>query len=148
MDLSSIRTYHAGLAQSKAYRVLRLLMAKLLKKHDLTMMQWAVIGLVYEAGSKGVRISDLAKQVDTTLAFITNTVNTLVAKDTLVRHTDPKDSRVRIVTIAPKYARSVMVIERELRRDMREVLGSDIPLKELAIYLKVLDQLAKLDTKL
>ncbi len=144
MDLSKTPTYHAGIAQSKAHRVLRALMAKLLAKHDLTMMQWFILGVIYDADKKGLRITDLADYVDTTMAFITNHVNLLESKGLVTKTVDPKDTRVRIVKIEPKAKSKVHKIEEDLRVEMRQTLYSTIKTSDLATYVRVLEQIASI----
>jgi DNA-binding MarR family transcriptional regulator len=147
MGLAETPTYYAGIMQSKAYRVLKQLMAKLLKKHDLTMMDWAMLGLVYEAGRKGIRITDLAAQLDTTKAFVTNHINLLEAKRLVSRAVDVTDTRARIVKLEPKARPKVAQIEKELRADMREHLYGTIAPSELEAYVRVLNQIASIETR-
>ncbi len=145
MDLTLIPTYHAGIAQSKAYRVLRQLMAKLLKKHGLTMMDWAMLGLVYESGRKGVRITSLAEQLDTTKAFVTTHINLLEAKDLVTRDMDLSDTRAKIVKLHSGAKAKVQKIEAELRDDMAKKLYAIIAPADLVAYVKVLNQIASID---
>ena len=145
MDLTRIPTYHAGIAQSKAYRILRQLMASLLKKHGLTMMDWAMLGLVYEAGKKGVRITSLAEQLDTTKAFVTTHINLLEAKELVTRGVDASDTRAKIVKIHSGAKSTVQKIEAELRADMSKNLYSVISPADLSAYVKVLNQIASIN---
>lgn len=142
MNLSHITTYHAGIVQARAYRILKGLMTDALKKHGLSMMQWAIVGLVYDAGKKGIRITELAKKLDTTLAFVTNHINVLESKDLVRRELDEADSRVRVVILNAKHRKSVKSIEKEVRSDLRKVVGDNISLRELAIYVKVLEKIS------
>lgn len=145
MELQTIPTYHAGIAQSKAYRVLKQLMADLLKKHGLTMMQWSILGLVYDAGKKGIRITDLAEQVDSTKAFITTSIQLLELRGLVVRRTDPKDTRSRLIAINPTSKKAVEAIEAEIRAEMRVRIYDKVTHEELTGYVTVLGKLASLD---
>ena len=144
MDLSKIPTYHAGIAQSRAHRSLGVLIAGWLKKYDVTMLQWFMLGLVYDAGSKGIRITDIAAQLDTTKAFVTKHINILEAKALVIRSIDAKDTRSRIVNLTPAARPQVEEIEQALRADMRSTIYKSIKPDELAIYIKVMSQLAML----
>jgi DNA-binding MarR family transcriptional regulator len=144
MNLAKVPTYHAGIAQSKAYRVLRQFMGELLRNYNLTMMQWSIVGLVYDAGASGIRITDLARQLDTTMAFVTTNINMLVAGGYVQRTVDAKDTRSRIVAINPDAQAKVIKIEQELRASMRDVLYKEIDPTDLASYVKVLNQIANL----
>ncbi len=145
MDLKDIPTYQAGIAQAKAYRVLRSLMAELLKAHNLTMMQWSMLGLVYEAGSKGMRITDIAEAIDSTKAFITSSVKVLELRGFVTRTTDQLDTRSRIIQIKPQSKAMVEKVEIELRREMRRRMYAHISPVELATYVRVLDKIAQVE---
>ncbi len=71
MDISTITTYQSGVAQSSAYRNLNKLFSALLKEHDLTCMQWFVIGTIHDAGDAGIQLTLLAAKLQTGLPFIT-----------------------------------------------------------------------------
>ncbi|CAN5650557.1 hypothetical protein BH23PAT1_BH23PAT1_2260 [soil metagenome] len=144
MDLKNITTYHAGIAQARAYRVLKQLMTTALKKHGLGMMQWAILGLVYEVGAKGIRITDLAARLDTTLAFVTTHINLLETKGMVKRSVDPSDSRARIVVLNKKHRSTIPAIEKQVRRDLRESVGANISTEELGAYVNVLNKIAGL----
>lgn len=145
MELKNIPTYQAGIVQSKAYRVLRHMMAELLKQHNLTMMQWSILGLVYEAGSKGIRITDLAEAIDSTKAFITSSVKVLELRGFVTRTTDSVDTRSRIIRIKPGSVALVEKVEQELRGEMRSRMYADISPTELAAYVLVLNKIANLE---
>lgn len=145
VELSKIPTYQAGIMQSKAYRSLRVFMAGLLKKYELTMMQWAIIGLVYESDKKGIKVSDIAERLDTTVAFVTTHINLLSTLDFVERTVGLKDSRVRVISINPKAKKRIQKIENDLRSQMRRKLYRLITPEELSAYIKVLNKLALID---
>lgn len=136
--LSNITTYQAGIYQARAFRRLRLVKNRILKKHGLTVMQWAVLGLVYDAGEAGVRTSDLAKILDTTQAYITGVVNSLEVKEFISRRLSEKDSRTRLVVFIPKYKQMVEEIEASVRQQLREEVYQKVSAEELRTYVKVL----------
>lgn len=144
MDIKNTTTYHAGIAQARAYRVLKSLMTNSLKKHGLGMMQWSILGLVYESKDKGMRITELAERLDTTLAFVTNHINLLETKGMVTRSVDPVDSRARIVVLKKTHRLTVEQIEREVRSDLRKIVGRNISINELVIYVRVLNKISKI----
>jgi len=146
-DLSNITTYQAAVQQSKAFRELKQLKDSILKPHGLTGSQWTVLGHTADAGKAGVRITALAEQLDTTQAFITNTVNKLAAKGYVERRADPLDSRVRIVVIKPKYVPVVAKIEQAVRAALRREIYSKVTPEELKIYVNVLARFAEKSPK-
>jgi DNA-binding MarR family transcriptional regulator len=143
MDLSELSTYQALVYQSKANRSIKTQFEKTLKHHNLTMMQWSVLGFVKEAGKTGIRISDLAQKIDTSLAFITNSVNTLEAKGMVQRLDHSTDNRAKLICIAPNYRRKIDSIEAELRTALGAWVESRASVDELVMYIKVLKNFAQ-----
>ena len=56
------KTYRVGLLQAKAYRVLKHHTAKALSEFNISHIEWAFLGLLYDA-PKGMRSSALAKEL-------------------------------------------------------------------------------------
>lgn len=143
-DISNITTYESGVMQSTAHRILGRINAKYLSQYELTAMQWFVIGFVYDAGKKGMRIGDLMRKLDTTMPFITTIVNLLESRNILTKVNDTTDSRVKIVRIHPDYIAKVSEIEAGLRDELRlQLYRSDsISRDELSTYITVLYKIA------
>jgi len=147
MDLSKVPSYKAGIAQSRAHRALGIIASHWLKDKGITMLQWFILGLVYEAGEKGIRITDIAQELDTTKAFVTKHINTLEANHLVTRNVGKEDSRSRIVRLTKEARPKVIEIEQELRAGMRLSIYKEIKPEELAVYVKVLSQLSTLVEK-
>jgi DNA-binding MarR family transcriptional regulator len=143
-DLSKITTYQSGVIQSAAFRALKKYTDDCLREHGITTMQWFIIGTLLDAGPKGMRITDLSYKVDTTLSFLTNTVNLLESKNMLVRLEHASDSRARMVTVSKVFRPKCKVIERDLRNKLRKTLYANISPEELRTYIKVLYELSNL----
>lgn len=146
MDFSQLPTYQVTVFQSRAHRAIRLRIEDSLRHHNLTMMQWSILGFVHEAGTAGIRISDLAKKIDTSLAFITNSINTLEAKGMVRRVGYEADNRAKLVHVTPDFKDKIAVIEEELRDHINNWFYKNIKAKDLATYLKVLRQIAERDS--
>lgn len=144
MDISKITTYQSGVAQSSAYRNLNKLFSELLKDHNLTCMQWFVIGTIYDAGDEGIQLSHLSEKLQTGLPFITNTINLLESKGIVERKGSPTDSRAKRVSIRPEYIRECEQIEIDLRSRMRSSIYASISPSDLRTYIRVLYQLSGL----
>ncbi len=143
-SLASVTTYQSGVAQASAYRVVKLHTATFLKDYNLTCMQWFTIGTILDAGTDGIRISDLAKKLDTTLAYMTNTINLLESRDIILKRAHQYDARTKLVSVNPKYKKTCSKIEEALRKHLREILYQNITHDELATYVNVLNKLSKL----
>lgn len=144
MDISKITTYQSGVVQSAAYRNLNRHFSELLKEYDLTCMQWFVIGTILDAGPDGIRLTDLARKLQTGLPFITNIINLLESKNMVERKENETDSRVRCVSIMPEFVAECYEIEKRLRVKLRKSIYQNITPAELKTYIKVLYQLSRL----
>lgn len=145
IDLSRITTYQVGGLEAAAYRSVRAFKDALLKKYGITSMQWFIIGAVLDAGTKGLRITDLSEQLDTTLGFMTNSVNLLESKNILRRIENSSDSRSRLITINKQFVPTCKKIEHELRTELRRTIYAQVTPVELHAHIKVLKLLANLE---
>lgn len=143
MELGAITTYQAGVYQTRGFRALRQLKNKALEPHGLTMMEWLVLGLIKDAGANGIRITNLATELDTTQAFITNTVNVLEKKKFVARKADKSDKRAHCVVFNKKYLLLIDKIEAELRDKLRETLYAKVTPEELKTYMNVVIKFSK-----
>jgi DNA-binding MarR family transcriptional regulator len=144
MNTTELTTYQAVVLQSRAHRAIKTNLTALLRPHGITMMQWSILGLVADANKEGVRISDLAHSLDTSLAFITTSVNVLEAKGFVQRVGHSQDNRAKLVRLSPTFAAKVAAIEGDLNNKQQEDLYSGINSKDLAVYFRVLQQFAKI----
>lgn len=144
MDISSITTYQAGVAQSSAYRNLNKLFSAMLKQHDLTSMQWFVLGTIHDAGTEGIQLTQLSTKLQTGLPFITNTINLLESKGMVERKGSPTDSRSKRVFITDTFRPTCEKIETDLVEKLRGSVYGNIDSDELRIYIKVLSQISQL----
>lgn len=144
LPLTAISTYQAGVAQSAAYRLLKKFTEECISHYDITMMQWFIIGTIYDAGQTGIGITELSRAVDTNVPYITNTLNLLERKHVIAREFRQGDNRSKVVRINSDYVPTIKQIESDLRHKMRETIYSSITPQELQVYLAVLYKLSKL----
>lgn len=142
MKFTEIPTYRAAVTQSRAQRALKIKVSELLRSHGITMMQWSIIGLVFEAGKNGMRISDLAKELNTSMAFITTIVNILDAKGVVEKTSHERDSRAKVVRLSETFQPKVDEIETRMHAQLNEWLNTRANKKDLGTYFAVLSQLA------
>lgn len=141
LDLS---TYNVAVYQSRAARTVQGKATSFLRQHDLTVMQWSILGYVYDAGKKGVRISDLAKILDTSLAFITNSINVLESKGMVYRADHDHDNRAKLVFVTDGYRKKVQDIEKKLREHLLGWMHESMSKEELATFMATLQKIAEL----
>ena len=135
--LADIATYQAGIAQSSAHRLLHRFIEECVSDYGITAMQWLMIGLVYDAGSAGMGVTDISRRLGTNVPYITNTLNALEAKGIVSRRRRGEDGRNKVVTISPEFLPAVPTIENDLRRKMRDELYLTITPEELHAYVAV-----------
>ncbi len=143
-EQAAISTYQAGVVQAHAHRQLQKYCDGVLEQFCITKMQWLIIGTVLDARPEGIRISDLARKVGTTLPYLTNTINQLEAKGILARKDCGDDSRAKLVSVTGSFRPKCAEIERVLRRALRESIYANISPKDFEVYIKVLYSLANL----
>jgi len=146
-DLSKITTYHAGAMQALVHRRLQKICDDILSPHSITKMQWLIIGTVLDTQSEGIRISDLAAKLGTTIPFLTTSINTLEARGILERRNNNADTRSKLIVVSKAYVPTCEEIETTLRNGLRATIYADIEPKEFSIYIKVLMQLATVSIK-
>lgn len=138
-DLSGISTYRAGILQSAVHRQLKKCTEDCLREYGISMMQWFVIGAIYDAGAKGISATQLSNTLGTNVPYITNALNKLAAKNIIIRGgSKTNDSRYKTVTLHPGYAATVRAIEAALRDKMRHTIYATITPLELRTYIGVL----------
>lgn len=139
-DISQISTYQSGVAQATAHRLVDRVITDHLLPYGLSRMHWLTLGFIYDAGQAGVRISDLARQLDTTMPYITNTLAVLESRNMVRKISHEADNRIKLVSIDPAYKSTIEEIEASLREHLRTHLYADrgISRQELATYIHVL----------
>lgn len=144
LKLRDIPTYETAIAHSAAFRLMRKVVDAELKPHGISMMQWLFIGAAHRAGEAGVRITDLARQLGTTLPYATTTVNTLERKNYLWRAGHGDDSRSKLIYIDKEFAKAFTAIENGIREAVRVQYFKDLSTEELKAYITIIHKLGKI----
>ncbi len=142
MDQAKITTYQAVVYQSKANRAIKNQYDQVLREHGITSMQWSILGFINDAGANGIRVSDLADKLGTSLAFITNSINVLEKKSVVKRKGNNNDSRSKLICLTPTYQAKFDTIEKQLSKTVDAWLSKLCDKGELSVYKAVLRKLA------
>lgn len=142
IDLSNITTYQAGATQANMHRKLQKICDVILKPYGITKMQWLIIGHVLDTQEHGVRISDLAEKLGTTMSYLTTSVNLLESRGILERRDHSSDTRSRLIVVCKSYVPICKEIETTLRVGLRKTIYAKVDPKEFGIYIKVMNELA------
>jgi DNA-binding MarR family transcriptional regulator len=132
-------TYQLSLLQSKAYRVLSAFMADSLKRHNLSMPQWTVLGVVYD--NDELRPFQIADMLGVRPPVATSVINELESKTLLVRKPHPSDNRATVVAVTRKGKSLAHKVEAQLYKELHG-FTDDIAPSELVVYMRVLSRLA------
>lgn len=144
-DLSSITTYQAGVIQAYMHRRLQKVCDEILRPFGISKMQWLIIGTVLDAGKDGIRLSDLAEKVGTTMSYLTNAVNLLESRGILVRRDNTQDTRSKLIVVDGRFKSKCNEIEVTLRDGLRKTIYSEVDPQEFRVYMKVMAKLATVE---
>lgn len=143
-SVSELKTYQVGAIESAAHRAMRQHKDELLAEYGLTGIEWYIVGAIADSGKDGIRLTDLAVIIGTTLGFLTKTINLLEAKGMVVRQANAKDARSSYIVLHKDYRKTCDEIEAALRTKLRESIYSLITPAELKTYISVMERFSKL----
>lgn len=133
------KTYRAGLLQAKVYRVFKSYTQEKLGAYDISTIDWALIGLLYDS-PQGMRPTMIAEELGVEAPFATVLLANLKKKNIVAVEKDKKDTRVKIFYLTEKGQGLVPVVDQYLRNEMK-VFAKDIRRDDLITYLSVLEQM-------
>jgi DNA-binding MarR family transcriptional regulator len=139
MSISNITTYQIGLAQVQAYRRLQDLFRIGLLPFGLTIPEWTLLGVVFDA--EELTLSQITALLKSKASHPTVLVDALVGRGLLDRRSDSFDRRSRLVTLTPKGKQMVPQIEKHVRAHLSHELRT-IPYESLLNYYSVLAMLS------
>ena len=113
-------TYRVGLIQAKAYRILKQKTTALLKPYDLSTIEWAFLGLLFD--NHTVRPTTAAEELGVEAPFVTVMTSRLKKKGLIITQKDASDSRAKILVLTPLGKAFVERIEGVVRGQMRPII--------------------------
>ncbi|MDB5184997.1 MAG: Transcriptional regulator, MarR family [Candidatus Saccharibacteria bacterium] len=144
IDIANVPTWQVGIVQSHALRTTKKIADNFLKPYGLTRMHWYIVGAIADTGNDGIRITDLAKQLGTTVGYLTTAVNNLETQGKVLRSGHKHDNRTKILKVSPDYIATCTEIEQGLSKQFRETVFKRMNARELATYVNVLYKLTQL----
>lgn len=142
--LRNFTTYRAGVLQSRAHRKLESFISKRLKEHSLTMMEWAMLGTIHDAGRKGITMSKLARILDVNISHITNKSEEFIERGLVEKKINEQDKRVKFLIATDECREKVQRVEKSLRKEMRAWMRG-VNKTSLYAYIKTLEAITELD---
>ena len=139
---TQMKTYTLGLLQASVYRGLKRVTAEHLLAYNISTIQWALLGILYES-AEGIRTTQLAQQLGVTKPFITKSIKDLEAKGLVeTDKTAHFDKRSVSICLSKKGRGLVPKIETHMRTNMR-FLSTGISKIKLLVYIQVLTHFLK-----
>lgn len=136
-SLSTIlKTYRLGLVQTKAYRALKQHTSEQLIEYDLTSVEWAFLGMLYD-NPEGLKSSEAALELGVEAPFITQIRERMHKKKLIELIIGTQDKRERLLKLSKEGTRLVPEIESHLRSKSKVLIEGLSPL-EIFTYQKVL----------
>lgn len=134
--------YDLCLLHVRADKAMRSAINEELELHQLTFMEWLVMGVVSHAPKNGHSMSEIAGYLNVTLPQVTALVNTLTNKKLVSQKVSSSDRRGRQVTITVKGSRTLARLE-SLLRSALHTWSKNIPPGHLYTYALTLDRFAQ-----
>lgn len=134
-----VSTYHTGIVQAKAYRILKNYSSRILRDYDVSPLDWALLGLLHEH-PQGLRFTIVAHELGVEPPMVTSMVDALSKKNLVVRSDDPTDRRAKLICLTPTGKNFIPRVEKAVRKKMKPLLRG-IALRDLLTYVKVLEKI-------
>ena len=134
-------TYNVGLLQAKSYRILKNHLTECLSKYDISAIEWALVGLLYDH-REGMRSSTVAKELGVEASFITALFSTLKNRELVNIKSDATDSRVKIIYVTPQGIEFVEEVEPQVHAQMEYVTQGISPQEHIS-YINVLEYIVE-----
>lgn len=124
----SLTTYQIGVLVARTHRVLKAHTDAVLAPYDLTSVDWAIIGLLHDDSSTGMKLSTLSEELGVEAPFITVRIKRLQDRNLVTVTSGTTDKRERLATITRAGSQLVTTIEPILRKESRRWLKGVGPL--------------------
>lgn len=142
----TLTTYQIGILLARTHRVLKAQTDTILSPYDLTSVDWAIIGLLHDDTSSGMKLSDLSEALGVEASFITIRIKRLEVRRLVSIVSGTADKRERRATITTTGSKLVTTIEPILRRESRQWLQGVRPL-DVKGFITVMKTVALNDQK-
>ncbi len=139
-------TYSIGLLQAKSYRILKKKTTAFLSVYDLSTVDWALLGILYETSEETLYLIDIADALGVKPPFVTRIIAELQKRGLVTIEKSNVDSRAKNIHLTKEGSSLVVTIERKLRVVSRTWITGVSPLDFLA-YMRVLEAISQSEEK-
>jgi len=114
-----LTTYQIGLLVARTNKILRERTNEVLFKHDITSVDWVILGLLQDNRSSGLRLFDLSIALGVEASFTTVRIDRLSKRGLVKTEKNRQDKRERFAIISPTGSQLVCSTEPVLRAASR-----------------------------
>ncbi len=130
-----MKLYESGLIQGRAYRVLEHHLSITLKKFDLLIPEWKLLGTI--STQRTIQPAQMAPLLGVSRPFITNLINSLIEKKLLESTIHKEDKRFQNISPTKKAEKLLTKIEDKVGVLINS-LFEGLTVEERTVYMKVL----------
>ena len=123
-----LTTYQIGVLVARTHRELKAHTDAVLAPYELTSVDWAILGLLHDDNSAGMKLIDLSEELGVEAPFVTLRIKRLQTRELISVKSGTEDKRERLATITPLGIKIVAIIEPILRSASRKWLKGVGPL--------------------
>jgi DNA-binding MarR family transcriptional regulator len=139
-------TYILSTTQTKAYRLLRKHVHKVLLEYGIATMYWSMLGIILEA-KDGIRQVEIANMLQVKAPLITNMSKDLQGRGLIKVVQNQFDARAKLLAMTPEGKRFVKNVELELHFELQKLLRG-LTDTDMMTYHKVLTTIIANDAQL
>lgn len=139
---SMAEAHQIALLHTKAYRILRQDIARLLNPFEVTMLEWVLLcSLDLE---KGIRLSHVASYIGVEAPLISQLINTLQGKGLVKLTQDQDDRRAKRLILTVNGHKLVLESNQQVGAELDHCLRA-LNADEMSVHLKALDAIIRHD---
>lgn len=139
---STLTTYQIGLLVARTHRILKEYTDNALVIHNITSVDWAILGLLHDTTPSGLRLSDLSHSLGVEAPFISVRIERLKKRDLVNVVKNAQDKRERFAVITPTGRQLVITVEPTLRVTSRTWLKGVTAIQVLG-FIRVMQQVVR-----
>jgi DNA-binding MarR family transcriptional regulator len=135
--------YEFCLAHTKSDRLLRTIFSDTLSAHDLSIMEWLLLGVVSLGPEDGLAMNIVAQELDVTMPQTTAIIDKLIKRRLLRQKTQREDRRSRHVLLTANGRLAYKNVERDLGNVFDRYMNL-IPQNYFVFYRKVIELMSQI----
>ncbi len=117
-----VEAHELLLLQAMSYRVTKEKFSALLKSHNLTLADWFLLGLLYNA-TEGSRSSYISEKLGVEPPFVTELIQKLLKAHLVSVGQDATDKRAKLIKLTPKGHRLIETLTRDCQPALAPILS-------------------------